>query len=76
MQRGMMRGSVLTMDGAGTWLSVRGHGGIVEYGTRVLRLRLSGGIVRIEGEKLMLESMDGEDVLVAGRIDSVMLERD
>lgn len=76
MQREMMRGAVVTMDGAGAWLSVRGHRGILEYGTQVLRLRMSGGALRIEGDGLMLERMDGEDILIAGRVDGVIVERE
>ena len=76
MQREMMRGAVVTMDGAGAWLSVRGHRGILEYGTQVLRLRMNGGALRIEGEGLMLERMDGEDILIAGRVDGVTVERE
>lgn len=76
MQLGSMRGAVVTMDGGGTWLSVRGHGGILEYGESVLRLRLNKGALRIDGSGLMLESMDGEDILIAGRIAGVTLESD
>lgn len=76
MQREMMRGAVVTMDGAGAWLSVRGHRGILEYGPQVLRLRMNGGALRIEGEGLMLERMDGEDILIAGRVDGVTVERE
>ena len=65
------RGAVVTMDGDGRWLSVRGHRGIMEYGSSGLRLRLKEGVLLIEGEGLILESMDGEDVLVSGRIDGV-----
>ena len=75
MQRAAARGAVVTMDAQGAWLSVRGHKGIVEYGARVLRLRLNKGVLRIEGEGLMLESMDGEDVLIGGRVDQVTVER-
>lgn len=69
--RGEKRGAVVTMDAGGRWLSVRGHEGILEYGTKVLRLRISGGELRIEGEGLVLESMDGEDILVEGRVQRV-----
>ena len=75
MQRETGRGAVITMDAAGAWLSVRGHRGILEYGGSVLRLRVSTGAVRITGEGLVLESMDGEDILVCGRIEGVELVR-
>jgi len=75
MQRETVRGAVVTMDAQGAWLSVRGHRGIVEYGMRLLRLRLNTGVLRIEGEGLVLESMDGEDILVTGRVDGVTVER-
>ena len=71
MQRDTGRGAVITMDAAGAWLSVRGHRGILDYGETVLRLRVGTGAVCIRGAGLMLESMDGEDILVCGSIDSV-----
>ena len=74
MQRETAWGAVVTMDAQGAWLSVRGHRGIVEYGMRLLRLRLNTGVLRIEGEGLVLESMDGEDILVTGRVDGVTVE--
>ena len=75
MQRETAWGAVVTMDAQGAWLSVRGHRGSVEYGMRLLRLRLNTGVLRIEGEGLVLESMDGEDILVTGRVNSVTVER-
>ena len=76
MQQGMMRGAVVTMDGMGEWLSVRGHRGIMEYSEHLLRLRLNKGVMRIDGKNLTLESMDGEDILITGRIGGVTLERE
>lgn len=75
VQRGAGREASVAMDGAGRQLTVRGHRGILEYGSAVLRLRLPVGALVIEGEGLTLERMDGEDVAVAGRIDAVRLVR-
>ena len=75
VQRGAGREACVARDGAGRHLTVRGHRGILEYGGAVLRLRLPVGALVIEGEGLMLERMDGEDVSVAGRIDAVRLVR-
>lgn len=69
------RNAVVTMDAGGKWLSVRGHRGIMEYGTRRMKLKLAQGALLIEGEGFVLESMDGEDILIAGAVESVKVER-
>ncbi len=70
------RPAQIFLEGTGKRLAVRGHRGILEYTAEVLRLRLPGdeGEARIEGENLVLERMDGEDAVVAGRVHRVTLE--
>lgn len=64
----------IALDGAGRRLAVRGHRGILAYGLRELRVRLSGTVLVVEGEDLVLEEMDAEDLSVSGRIRCVRLE--
>lgn len=69
------REACIYIEGTGKKLVVRGHKGILEYTARTLRLRLQGAVLLIEGEGMVLESMDGEDVSVDGAIESVKIIR-
>jgi sporulation protein YqfC len=67
------REACIYIEGTGRRLVVRGHRGILEYTQQVLRLRMQGAVLLVEGEGMTLESMDGEDVAVEGEISGVKI---
>ncbi len=50
---------------------VEGHRGILEYSQERIVLALKKGRISINGSGLSLEAMNGGELLVAGRIESV-----
>lgn len=51
------------------------HGGVIEYGPERIRVRVSYGTVCINGCGLELIRMTHQQLVIAGRIDSVCIQR-
>lgn len=51
------------------------HGGVIEYGPERIRVSVSYGSVCINGCGLELVRMTHQQLVIAGRIDSVCLQR-
>lgn len=54
---------------------IENHGGVTEYGTARIRVRVSYGEACICGTGLELTRMTRQQIVVSGRIDSVTLHR-
>ena len=63
----------VTVTGGKTLL-VENHRGILEYGTERLRIAVLGGQLAISGSALSLAAMNGEELLVRGKIITVEWE--
>lgn len=51
------------------------HGGVLEYGQERIRVRVGYGAVCITGFDLELVQMTHQQLVIAGRVDSVCLQR-
>lgn len=51
------------------------HGGVLEYGPERIRVRVKYGTVSINGCSLELIRMTHQQLVIAGRIDSVCIQR-
>lgn len=51
------------------------HGGVIEYGPERIRVRVSYGAVCVNGCNLELVRMTHQQLVIAGRIDSICLQR-
>ena len=68
---GMLRGlPQLTLDGDGQLLVER-HRGIVEYGSRRIRIAAKEMTVEVLGDDLHLTAMDRDSIRIRGRISAV-----
>ncbi len=54
---------------------IENHGGVTEYGTQTIRVRVRYGEVCVCGADLELARMTKEQLVVCGRIDGVTLVR-
>lgn len=63
----------ITVSGDGRVL-IEGHRGLLEYGGESIAAAVAGGLVRVKGEKLMLEAMNSRELVLSGRIWTVELE--
>lgn len=54
---------------------IENHGGVLEYGTERICVRMKYGVLHIEGNNLILSKMSGELLVICGRICGVKLER-
>lgn len=54
---------------------IENHQGVTEYGTERMQIKVRYGQVRILGEKLTLISMEGQQLVIKGKIHSVELIR-
>ena len=54
---------------------VENHDGVMEYGTRQIRVRLNYGHLCICGSDMELTRMNREQLIISGYIDSVTLVR-
>ena len=64
---------VVTVTG-GRYLKVEHHRGILLFTERCVRLFSVPGVIRIEGKDLASSSMDGDVLMLEGRIESVSFE--
>ncbi len=53
---------------------IENYKGILEYEEIYIRINTHIGIININGFNLNLEQMTGDDILVTGKIDSIMFE--
>lgn len=60
----------LIMEG-NTRLTIENHGGVVEYSTERIRLRIHDGELMITGEKLIIATILGDEVEIEGNITRV-----
>ncbi len=51
------------------------HGGVTEYGSNRIRVKVSYGAVCVSGEGLELKRMTRHQLVIGGKIDCVALER-
>lgn len=51
------------------------HGGVIEYGPERIRVRVSYGTLCINGCRLELVRMTHQQLVIAGRVDSVCIQR-
>ena len=51
------------------------HGGVLEYGPERIRVRVSYGTVCVSGYSLELVRMTSQQLVIAGQVDSVCLQR-
>lgn len=54
---------------------VENHGGICEYGTEQIRIRVKYGTICVRGRCLELSRMSKEQLIISGQIDCVILNR-
>lgn len=54
---------------------IENHGGVCEYGTERIRVKLSYGQICICGSGMELARMNQEQLVISGRIDTVTLIR-
>lgn len=69
----LTRAPRITMSGGGRVL-IEGHRGLLEYEAECVAASVAGGVVRVKGEDLMLETMNGRELLLSGRIWAVEME--
>jgi sporulation protein YqfC len=60
----------VTLTGS-TSLLVENHGGVLEYGERLVRIRTGRRELAVEGEGLRIRAMDRHGITVTGRIAAV-----
>ena len=51
------------------------HGGVIEYGSERIRVRVSYGMLCVNGCGLELVRMTHQQLVISGRIDSVWIQR-
>lgn len=54
---------------------IENHGGVTEYGTCRIRVRVRYGQVCVTGENLQLSRMTKEQLVISGRIDGISVIR-
>lgn len=54
---------------------VENHGGVCQYGSDQICIRVKYGMISIRGRGLELSRMSKELLIISGRIDGVMLNR-
>lgn len=54
---------------------VEGHLGICQYQSDTIRVRIQTGCAAISGEKLYLDKMTSEYLIISGKITAVSIER-
>ena len=54
---------------------IENHRGVAAYGCNEIKIRVSYGIVAVSGSDLQLVRVSKEHLIVAGRIDAVLLQR-
>lgn len=54
---------------------IENHGGVCEYGTERIRVKLSYGQICVCGADMELARMNQDQLVISGRIDSVSLIR-
>ena len=54
---------------------VEGHLGICQYQSDTIRVRIQTGCAAISGEKLYLDKMTSEYLIICGRIDTISIGR-
>lgn len=57
-----------------TRVLIEGHSGVLEYGSERIRVRVKFGNLCISGRELELARMSGDQLVILGRIEAVVLE--
>lgn len=60
----------LTMVGDGS-LVIENYKGIIEYDDKRVRVNTGSGIVKINGERLLIKEITSEDIMIDGEIRSI-----
>ncbi len=55
---------------------VEHHGGIMEYGTERIRVRVKYGVLQIAGQKLQLLRMLGPQLIITGTITGIEIQKE
>lgn len=53
---------------------IEGHSGVLEYGSERIRVRVKFGNLCISGRELELVRMSGDQLVILGQIEAVVLE--
>ncbi|MDR3085101.1 MAG: YabP/YqfC family sporulation protein [Christensenellaceae bacterium] len=73
LARSVMTGETrIHMEGDARMI-IEGHSGLLEYTGESIRVRAKGMLLHIEGEKLMMEALTAEDLILVGKIDKILL---
>jgi sporulation protein YqfC len=66
--------SKLTITGDGR-VHIDRHGGVIEYDDGLIAVASGGGIIRFLGPKLSLAAMNGEELLIEGKLERIEFVR-
>ncbi len=53
-------------------VSIENHKGIIEYDEKIVRINTGNGIVKIEGNNLMIKYVLQEEIIIEGEISAII----